>query len=239
MSKDSKQSNDLSSNEGEDEVEQSTPSVIRLLQNIQSGQVLTTNLAVEDRRACVEHLTCEGYSINEIVEILKSSRRTVSRDREQIRVANQLKADPDFAAQRVGHLLRAADNSIERIRRAARHRDATVAERVEAERSCWLIERDVVQLLQRIGLVPMVAQKIQGDLTHRVTMPDVDLSGMPHVADQLQQLLAAAGNPNTNAVRGSMDRRSLVGGALQRELAGLQHLLAPGTAGNQPIESKQ
>lgn len=143
-------------------------SVTSLLRDIQQGGLDAKSLSLDDRRACVEHLTGEGFSVAEICEILRTPRRTIARDREAIRRANSLKVGPNFALEVAGELIREAETCITRARRAVRNREATAADKLAAERDAWTIRRGLVQILQRLGLLPEAAQSLRADLTHHV-----------------------------------------------------------------------
>jgi len=68
--------------------EDSGPGVLSLLREIRSGTVVATSLGKENRRACVEYLAAEGFSVAEMSETLKVSDRTIRRDRLAIRSAH-------------------------------------------------------------------------------------------------------------------------------------------------------
>ncbi len=40
--------------------------VMELIQQLRAGSLAGSSLAIEDRRACVEYLTAEGYSVAEV-----------------------------------------------------------------------------------------------------------------------------------------------------------------------------
>ncbi len=112
----------------------------------------------------VEHLTSDGYSAVEIAEVLKISERTIERDRRAIRESHALVADPALVPQMVGHLVGQAELAVGRLRRIARDRDTPAAVKVEAERSCWGISRDLVASLQRLGYLPTAPQEFRGEI---------------------------------------------------------------------------
>jgi hypothetical protein len=148
--------------------EHSSP--ITLIRELQSGALSPTVLTHETRRACVEHLTAEGYSVAEVAEFLKVSTRTVSRDLALIREVNAIEQDPALVGQFVGELMVQGRQSIARLRRITRERDCPPATRVEAERSAWTIIRELGEILQRLSC-PTAAQGSTRDLTHRLEAP--------------------------------------------------------------------
>jgi transposase len=147
--------------------EETARSPIALIRDLQSGALQARSLSKDSRRACIEHLAAEGWSIAEMAEVLKVSGRTVHRDVAAIREANAVEADERTTAVMVGRLLTQADHSIGRLRRIARERDCESAVRVEAERSAWTIMRELFETLQRVGYVPTAPQQLEAAVLHR------------------------------------------------------------------------
>lgn len=166
-----------------DESSEHYRSVIALIRAIRDGSTAPTSLAPEDRRRCVEHLTAEGYSVVEIGEILATSERTIARDRAALRQENAIERRPDLLPETVGRLMQEADQSIGRIRRAARDRQARPGERVEAEYTAWRIARELTERLQSLGYLPTSATQVSADLIHHH-----QVDGLPDFA-QLQEEL--------------------------------------------------
>ena len=143
-------------------------SVLSLIRGIQNGSVEAGAIGIKERRLCVSHLTSEGYSVAEIAEILKASDRTITRDRATIRETNAINASPELTSQMVGSLLFEADTSIAKIRRATRSGDIAPATKIEGEKACWVITRDLVHCLQRLGFLPTAPQQFLGQLSHHI-----------------------------------------------------------------------
>lgn len=153
--------------------------VLELIKSLQNDTLTGQSLARQERRLVVEHLTGEGYSVVEIAAILKMAERTVARTRKAIREANSVEADPKFTAEMVGHLVLQADITMARIRRAIRGSSVSIAVKVDGERSCWTIVRELVQALQRLGCLPSAPHEIRGDLTHHIdqtpSFPEIEV----------------------------------------------------------------
>ena len=143
-------------------------SVLSVIRDIQQGALDPRSLGLEDRRRCVEHLTGEGYSLAEIAEILKVTERTIARDRSAVRRSNAIERDEDITGEMVGQLVTQADTTINRIRRVTRDSDTPPAARIEGEKACWVIARDLIQKLQSLGYLPNAPQEIRGQMTHQV-----------------------------------------------------------------------
>ena len=143
-----------------------TTSFITLIRGIQQRSISPRSLSPEDRRHCIEHLTADGYSALEIAEILQVSERTVARDRAEIRQANAVSREPKLTGEMVGQLVQQAEQCIGRIRRITRDRQVNPQTRVDGERACWLITRELIERLQSLGYLPTSPTEIRGELTH-------------------------------------------------------------------------
>lgn len=164
---------------------ESSESVLSIIRKLHSGELEAKSLGADDRRRCGEHMVGEGYSTVEIAEVLKVSERTIARDRAATRQANALKRDPAFASEMAGNLVRHADLAVSRIRRVTRDRDTPPNVKVDGERACWTINRELVQSLQELGHLPKAPQEIRGDLTHHLAEPPA----MAAIRDELQRVM--------------------------------------------------
>lgn len=150
------------------DAEKTDPPILSLIRSVQNGSISPTSLSVPDRRLCVAHLTGEGFSVAEIAEILKSADRTITRDRAAIRQANSVQASPELTGEMIGSLLSEAETSISRIRRVTRTADVAPIAKIEGEKACWMIKRDLIDRLQKLGCLPTAAHQFQGELVHHI-----------------------------------------------------------------------
>jgi hypothetical protein len=128
--------------------------VLDLIAKLKEGEIRGKTLSASDRRRCVDYLTGEGLSIPEIAQLLGRTERTIQRDRAFIRTQNALSVTPGFPNELAGEMLREARGCTERMRRAARDREAAPSERIEAERACFGIMARSIELLQSLGFLP-------------------------------------------------------------------------------------
>jgi len=146
---------------------------LSLLQKIQAGTVDPKCIRTTERRMIVSYLIADGYSTADIAQILKVSDRSIERDKKAIRETNALAADPELVEQMVGRLVCEAELSIQRIRKTARDKSTPQAVRIEAEYRCYQILSDMIGSLQRLGYLPIAAQRLQADFTHSIgQIPD-------------------------------------------------------------------
>jgi len=139
--------------------------VLGTLRRIQSGELSPANISVDTRRAIVEHLSAEGYSVPEMAEILQMNERTIRRDRAAIREANSLDIDPGLTSEMAGALVQEADIVITRTRRAARSKDASASDRIQAEANCWKVRKELIEKLQSLGWLHQEPIEFTGQLS--------------------------------------------------------------------------
>lgn len=138
---------------------------LTLIAELQAGRVSGKNLSRDERRRCVEHMTEEGLAVPAIAEILKTSERTIARDRAAIRDANSLKADAALAGRFAGQLVTTGEAMMARLRRLGRERHTKPGDRIQAEIAAWGVERDRIKLLQSLGFLPMAGSRLSIDVT--------------------------------------------------------------------------
>ena len=176
-------------NNGDDHADQR--SVLSVMRDIKQGTIHPRNLAIAVRHRCVEHLTSEGYSTAEIAEILDVAERTIARDRAAIKQGNSIQRDPNMTGQMVGQLLLQAETAVSHIRRVTRERATSASVRIEGEKACWVITRDLVERLQSLGYLPTAATEIRGELLHRSeSLPE--FSQMMQEVKRIETILGTA-----------------------------------------------
>ena len=142
---------------------------LALLQKIKAGQFKANSIGTAERRLLVCFLMAEGQSTAEIAHLLKTSDRTIERDKKAIREEDIIAKDPKLAEKMAGMLYAEAGRCIQRIRKFQRDKDASPAAKMESERYCFQINCDLMEKLQSLGFLPTAAQKIEADLMHRAT----------------------------------------------------------------------
>lgn len=128
--------------------------VLELIGKLKEGVIQGKTLSAPNRRSCVDYLTGEGVSIPEIAQLLGRTERTIQRDRAVIRAQNALSVTPGFVNEVAGEMLRELRGCTERMRRAARDKEAAPSERIDAERACFDITARSIELLQSLGFLP-------------------------------------------------------------------------------------
>jgi hypothetical protein len=140
--------------------------VLDLIGKLKDGAIQGKTLSAPNRRSCVDYLTGEGISIPEIAQLLGRTERTIQRDRAFIRAQNALSVAPGFANEVAGEMLREVRGCTERMRRAARDKEAAPSERIDAERACFDITARSIELLQSLGFLPTAGRASEPGWLH-------------------------------------------------------------------------
>ena len=159
------------------------PKALMLLQEIKASHRAAKSIAPAERRVLVSVLMAEGQSTADIAHLLAVSDKTIERDKKAIREENAIAKDPKFVEQMVGRLVREAETCTQRIRRASRERDATVADKIDGEHRCFQILDALAERLQSLGYLPTAAQKLEAELV------DQRRQGVPTLAEIQQESL--------------------------------------------------
>lgn len=153
-------------------------SAIMLLQKIKSGEINPRTLSKEDRQACVSVLALqEGFTIAQIAQLLRCCEKTIQRDLGEIRKKNSLSPSPELAKEIIGELIVKAQVHISQLMRFARSSEGSLGERVQAEFLAWRIGKELADKLQTVGFLPLVAQRVEGQIFHHYE--DMDGEGGP------------------------------------------------------------
>jgi hypothetical protein len=178
------------------EVAEDGPSVIRLIQSLQRGEVTGKSLSPTDRRKVVEHLNNEGCSVGEMAEVLKVSDRTILRDRKEIQASYALQNDQQTVAQMIGRLVQTAEVAVQRLRKIARDKSTPPAVAVDATHRTYQIVSDVTVRLQSLALLPSATHHIQATLTHHAgDVPGYEILDAEMKRVKSTVVEAAANNP--------------------------------------------
>ncbi len=140
---------------------------IALLQKIKNGQFEANSIEKAERMLLVPFLMAEGQTTAEIAHLLKVSDRTIERDKKALREEIAITKNPKLVEQMVGRLMYETELSIQVLRKVQKDKDASPADKIEAERASNQIRYQLFKMMQSLGYLPTAAQKIEADLTHR------------------------------------------------------------------------
>ncbi|MBU2540686.1 MAG: hypothetical protein KJ593_02190 [Candidatus Omnitrophica bacterium] len=142
-------------------------SSITLLQKIKSGEISPKMLSKEERQACVSVLTLqEGFTIAQIAQLMCCCEKTIQRDLAEIRKKNSLGPSLELAKEIIGGFIVKAQVHTSQLMRFARSGEGSLGERVQAEFCAWRVRRELMEKLQTLGYLPLVAQRVEGEIFH-------------------------------------------------------------------------
>ncbi|MDP8212790.1 MAG: LuxR C-terminal-related transcriptional regulator [Candidatus Zapsychrus exili] len=141
-------------------------SALQLLQDINSGLINPKTIDKQSRQQCIESLVAEGYTYQQISQILKCSEKTVSRDIKEIRTRNELIPSVEFAKQFIGEVFHKAMSHHGFLVRTARAKDASSAEKIQAEYAAWKVLKELMEKFQSLGYLPSKPTEVIGNFYH-------------------------------------------------------------------------
>ena len=139
---------------------------LALLQKIKDGQFEANSIEKAERKLLVRFLMAEGKSTAEIAHLLKVSDRTIERDKKALREEIAITKNPKLVEQMVGMLVYESELSVQRLRKVQRDKDASPADKIEAERTSNQNRCQLFKMMQSLGYLPTAAKRIEADLTH-------------------------------------------------------------------------
>ena len=167
---------------------------IELLQAIQQGKLDPHMLSGESRRACMEYLIGAGRPMAEVAEHLKISLRTAQRDLARIREAHSVTSTPEVQNQILGRLILKADQAISRLTKISQDRAAPHSAQVDAAYKGWSIEKELLEKLQSIGIMPLRPQQVQADIHHVAQ----SIPSLPEMLGELAIMEKNCSGPNAS-----------------------------------------
>jgi len=138
--------------------------VLRNIQAIKDGRLNPKGLSDVERQECVELLSSEGYTQQQIAEVLCISDRTVRRDLTLIEERNALSPDLKLAKRIIGNMFQKATAHHKYLVRLARSSGASVSEKAQSEFLAWRVLKEMVEKMQSLGYLPMRSQEMTIDL---------------------------------------------------------------------------
>ncbi|MFA5143294.1 MAG: hypothetical protein WC522_03885 [Candidatus Omnitrophota bacterium] len=142
--------------------------ILVLIQDIKEGRVAPEVVDKDLRQQCVEVFLGEGYTVASIAQIFKKCDKTIRRDIEDIRARNAITPDIDLAKKTIGEMVVYMHTHRAYLMRLARSKDASLAEKAQAEYLAARIGLELIAKLQTLGFLPLKPQEIVADISHHV-----------------------------------------------------------------------
>jgi len=169
--------------------------ILRTLQQLKEGVVNPETLNDDVRNELVSLLVFEGWTYEQIGQLLNCSTKTVQRCMKEIRQKNQIKLSPEFANEMAGDLIRTAQQHWAALMRIARSVNASASEKTNAELQAWQVKLTLNAELRNQGYLPSAAREVIGKFSHTVT--DSDERGLDEIRRMVIDIEAAAHDTET------------------------------------------
>ena len=125
--------------------------ILDVIRDLKSGALSGRSLSAELRRQCVETLVIEGLSQAEISSVIGWRVGTVKNDMRAIRAANAMFPSADLEAEILGQYRSQVEMVVARLTRLMRDPDASVADKINANRAIATVTGEFMDRLSRTG----------------------------------------------------------------------------------------
>lgn len=127
---------------------------IKIIKQIENGEVDPKTLPKDIRQAVVEALLGQFWSVQKIAAFVKKGERTIERDQRAIEARNARKPSIDYSLQLIAQLMRKANATQEHLMTLSKSKDGSVQERTQAAFYLWKAIQEQMKLLQSLGYLP-------------------------------------------------------------------------------------
>ena len=146
--------------------------ILTLIQQIKDGLVSPDTISKDLRRQCMEIFRGEGYSIASMAQIFGKCERTIKRDIDKINDNEKLSPNIELVKKLCGEFVAYARIHRDHLMRLARSKEASIAERAQAELFAFKVFAEMITKLQTLGYLPMKPKEIIGDFSHHIEVEE-------------------------------------------------------------------
>ena len=169
----------------------------RIIQQIKEGLVDAEKLPVEPRQMVVECLLMQYTPIPKIAAFLKTSDRTIQRDKDAINQRNSRKPSPGYAMELIAEYRRKRDAVQEQLMAISKSETDDTQSQALAAASLWNTIRDDIKLLQGLGYLHEDPFKFEGAITQK---PERDIPKLKEELSEAEKIAAQVGRANDPAI---------------------------------------
>ncbi len=124
-----------------------------LIEQVHDGRLDPATLSPEQRRRCVENLSNREFSNGDIAALMRTSERTVRRDRAALRAEAAVAPDTTLGDQLLGEFERHVDRAIARLNRVSRDEASPPYARMWAAEAVVRVYKQYLEAAQRLGYI--------------------------------------------------------------------------------------
>lgn len=168
---------------------------LKILKQINDGELDPKSLTTPQRRQCVEVLKIEGHSYASIAKLLNWSEKTIQRDWDDICKKNAQKPSPELALKLISQLIMKANAKEDYLTRLANAKEGSVQEKAQSMYYASKVLIETIQLLQSMGYVPTQPTQIVGDIYHH-TDEEIDIDDLKKEVAKIEKIISEEGIDN-------------------------------------------
>lgn len=124
-----------------------------IIRQLHTGELNANELPTDVRRACVRHMTDEGYTAFDIAAALQVTDRTVHRDRAALRQANAVAPTLELGDELLGEMQRVTYNAIQKLTRLASNHDTPAFARLWASEAMSRVFERFIKMAQSMEYI--------------------------------------------------------------------------------------
>lgn len=213
----------------EKELEAQLPA-IKIIQQIKEGVIDPEKLPKEIRQDCVECLLGQFMSVPKIAAFLKTTDRTIQRDKKEIDQRNSQKPSIDYSLQLISELTRKANSIQEHLMSLAKDDSGSVQEKAQAGYYLWKSVQEQMRLLQSLGYLPEQPLRIEQTVTQESTR---DVSQLKIELAEAEKVANESGRGNDPAIAGLIKaiRQEIAIAEANNNMDELKKLISPPNKG--------
>lgn len=147
--------------------------ILSLIQQLKDGRLDPETIGKDLRQQCVEVFLGEGMTVSSIAQVFGKCEKTIRRDIEEIRERNALTPDIGLAKKIIGEMVMYCRQHRDHLMRLARVKDASVAEKSQAEYLAARVGLELIGKMQSLGYLPSKPTAIVGDIFHHFSGNDM------------------------------------------------------------------
>lgn len=178
----------------EKSLNEETPA-LKILTQINNGELDPKDLTISQRRQCVEVLKIEGHSYASIAKLINCSEKTIHRDWDEICKKNAQKPSPELALKLIAQLIMKANAKEDYLARLANSKEGSMQEKAQAMYYSSKVLLETIQLLQSMGYLPTQPTQVIEDVYHHQD-DSVNLNQMKEELIKAERILTEEGINN-------------------------------------------
>lgn len=170
---------------------------VKIMQQIRENLLDPETLPIEVRQGVVECLLMQMMSIPKIAAFLKTSDRTIQRDKQEIDERNSRKPSLNYAMELIAEFKRKSNAAQERLMALTAAEGGSVQAKAQAAFYLWKNIEEEMKMLQSIGYLPQQPLKIEAIVTEQ---GGKDVAKLKEELTEVEKIVNETGRTNDPAI---------------------------------------